>query len=123
MRHNKLKLKAREAETSLFSGNNWHAAQFYDRSDETISQQVLQRAFSTAKPKSSPEFVGFTAQNGNYIVLKVSGVREGDAASISAETREGLQSHLARTYGESELQAFINQLKDEADIEVFTDKL
>jgi len=119
------KLKSGEEPNNLFSDSNWHSAQIYGRSDRVISQQILQYAFSTAKPETStqPEFVGFTAQNGNFVVLKVTDVTEGDLSTISAEEYEGLQSHLNRSYGDSELQAFINELKAGADIKVFTNYL
>ena len=119
------KLKSGEEPNSLFSDSNWHSAQIYGRSDRVISQQILQYAFSTAKPENStqPEFVGFTAQNGNFVVLKVTEVTEGDLSTISAEEYEGLQSHLNRSYGDSELQAFINELKAKSEIKVFTNYL
>ncbi len=115
------KLEAGESPEALFDASNWFAAKTYQRTDSEVSQQILQSAFSSAKPKSDsePEFVGFTARNGNFVVVKVSAVHEGDPASVSAEVRDGLTSHLDRVYVDSELQAFVNQLKNEADIEVF----
>ncbi len=112
-------LKMGVAADSLFSDNNWHIAQFYDRTSTDVSQQVLQHAFSVAKPDKNPEYTGFIASNGNYIVLKVSAVKDGKPEDASSEEREGLQAHLQRSYGESELQAFVSTLKQSADIEIF----
>jgi len=112
-------LKAGSSADSLFSADNWHAAKFYDRTDTEVSQQILRHAFSTAKPSKTPEYSAFTASNGNYIVLKIVAVKEGDIKDTSNEEREGLKAHLQRTYGASEIQAFINALKQKADIEIF----
>ena len=111
-------MKSGAVAESLFEENNWHSAQSYDRASTELSSQVLQKAFSVAKPNSAPEYAGFTATNGNYIVLKVSAVTDGDLETINAEEREGLQSHLNRSYSESELQSFINSLKESAEIEI-----
>lgn len=118
-------LKSGVSPDSLFAENNWHAAKVYSRDEEDVSPQILHQAFSMAKPTSTDqaEFIGFTATNGNYVLLKLSAVTEGNSDNVSDAEREGLKSHLLRAYGESELQAFINSLKEGSDIEVFSNYL
>ncbi|NOQ81991.1 MAG: parvulin peptidyl-prolyl isomerase [Methylophaga sp.] len=116
-------LKAGESAESLFGDKEWSPAQTVGRSSENVSEQILSRVFSIAKPTSGDQFIGFTVTNGNYIVLQVSAVNEGDVSSASLEEQDGLRSHLDRTYGESELQSFVNTIREQAEIELFEEYL
>jgi peptidyl-prolyl cis-trans isomerase D len=113
------KLKSGEDALSLFAENEWHARQTVQRVSDDVSEQVLSRAFAMAKPASEAQYMGFTASNGNYVILKLLAVTEGDYANASDEERNGVYSHLSRTYADSELQSFINSIRNDADIEVF----
>ncbi|MDH5357056.1 MAG: SurA N-terminal domain-containing protein [Gammaproteobacteria bacterium] len=116
-------LKSGEAVDSLFSKNDWQPAKPYSRDNKEVSAQVLQHAFSGAKPIGDANFTGFTATNGNYIIVNVTAVNDGNPADASQEDRDGLESYLSRISGESELQAFIDSLKTDADIEVIAQNL
>lgn len=113
------KLKSGEQASTLFAENEWHAEETLGRVSEEVSEQVLSRAFSIAKPTSEPQYTGFTATNGNYVIIRVSAVIEGDYENATGEEQDGLRSHLNRTYGESELQSFINSIRDDAEVELF----
>jgi len=116
-------LKSGTAAESVFSDNSWHTSQVYGRTDKEMSAQILKRAFSLAKPNNEAQYTGFTAANGNYIVVKVDAVQDGNPADASIEERDGLRSQLARVNGDSELQAFIDSLRAEASIEIFKQNL
>ena len=116
-------LKSGTAAETLFSGDSWHTTQSYSRKDKEVSTQVLNHAFAIANPGAGEKYTGFSATNGNYIVIKVTDVKDGNPAEASAEDHDSLQSHLFRIYGASELQAFINSLKEDADIKVFDQRL
>lgn len=110
------------AADSLFADNQWQPAAFYNRDSDNISDQVLEHAF--AMPRSQQQSVsGFTADNGNYIVVVLSGVKDGQDADATDEQKDGLQSNLARLNANSELEAFIVSLRDAADIEIFEDRV
>ncbi len=117
------KLKDGETLGLLFADSLWFDKKTYNRVDDDVSAQVLQHAFSVVKPSAEATFTGFTAQNGNYIVVKVTAVNDGNPADASAEDRDGLQSFLARNNGTSELQAFIASLRADADIEILAKDL
>ena len=115
-----VKLKAGEDPVSLFGEKEWVSKQLMGRKDSNVSEQILSRAFALAKPvMEGAEYLGFTADNGNYIVLKVSGVQEGDVSGATEEMQDALRNSLVRVYEGSELQSFINAIKSEADIELF----
>ena len=117
-------LKSGEPVATLFDDTSWHDTKSYSRTSSEVSNQVLRQAFSVVKPSSdNAQFTGFTASNGNYIVVKVTAVHDGVPADATQEDRDGLQSYLARSNGASELQAFIASLKADADIEVSIENL
>jgi peptidyl-prolyl cis-trans isomerase D len=117
------KLKAGTPPEGLFADNQWHTGQSYTRMSTELSSQILERAFAVARPRSETSFIGFTASNANYIVANIISAKDGVAADAPQEERDGLKSHLARTYGTSELQALIDSLKEEADIKLFKENL
>ena len=114
-----VKVQAGEDAESLFEKQNWIAKRSIARNDADVSEQVSSRVFAMAKPTSGTQYKGFTADNGNYIVLLVSAVTDTDVSTISTEEQESLRSDLAGVYGDSELQAFIKSLREDADIDVF----
>ena len=117
------KLKAGTPADGLFADNQWHTGQSYTRMSTELSSQILERAFAVARPRSETSFIGFTATNANYIVANIISAKDGVVADVAQEERDGLKSHLARTYGTSELQALIDSLKEEADIKLFKENL
>jgi len=117
------KLKSGTPPEGLFADNQWHTAQSYTRMSKELSSQILERAFAVARPRSESSFIGFTANNANYIVANIISAKDGVAADAPQEERDGLKSHLTRTYGASELQALIDSLKEEADIKLFKENL
>ncbi|MCX4188557.1 SurA N-terminal domain-containing protein [Methylophaga sp. OBS4] len=103
------------AETLL---SNWQAPAFYARNSKEISTQILQHAFSMPKPGAEPQFQGFTANNGNYVLVKLTGVENGDPADVAQQEQQALKAQLARIQANAELQAFIDSLRAEANIKI-----
>lgn len=104
-----------EAQTLLES---WQPAAFYGRDSEAVSQQILQRAFEMQKPESQAQYTGFTADNGNYVVIKLTDVQNGQTADVEAEERQSIEEQLQQMMSNAELQAFIASLRADADIEI-----
>jgi peptidyl-prolyl cis-trans isomerase D len=115
------KLKAGEEASSLFKEGSWQSEQLVNRSSTTVNRQILKQAFSTPRPDESNQYSGFIANNGNYIVVQVSAVLEGNAIPehFPQERKDKLQAYLMSTYSDSELRAFIAGLKESADIEIY----
>jgi len=114
-----MQLKVGDNAQTLLGEENWHAQQRYSRSEDNVSAQVLNQAFKVDKPSGNAQYTGFIANNGNYIIVKVAAVYDGEPNVATVEERDGLQSHLMRVYGISELQALLNGLKEQADIKIF----
>jgi peptidyl-prolyl cis-trans isomerase D len=115
------KAKAGEAPETLLT--NWTAPEFYGRDAEKVSGQILQRAFTMAKPSSAANYEGFSADNGNYVVIKLTSVRNGNIDDVNEEQRNALQQQLTGIYAAAEVEAFIAQLRNEATIDIHQDAL
>ncbi len=112
-----------ESAESLFS-SNWQSTQTYSRSNDKVSAQILNHAFAAPKPtQDTPSYSGFVADNGNYIVIQLTAVEDGDVAAVESEQREALEGHLKRIATESELQALLASIKESAEIEIFEQNL
>ena len=135
LKFNKARDKAREQGseilTQLRSGTdaaslleNWQAAAFYGRQSDDISAQILEQGFAMPKPEQTAQYAGFTASNGNYIVLKLTAVEEGDVtAEMSEEEQATLKQQLTSMYANAEIQAFLDALRADANIKIFDDAL
>ncbi len=115
------KLKAGETASNLFKEDGWQSEQLVNRANTVVNRQILRQAFSTPRPDKSNQYSGFIAENGNYIVVQVSAVLEGDSIpeDYPQKEKDKLQAYLMSTYSDSELRAFIAGLKESAEIEVY----
>ncbi|AFJ03635.1 Peptidyl-prolyl cis-trans isomerase ppiD [Methylophaga frappieri] len=115
-------LEAGAEPETVFADGQWQAATFYGRDNQEISQQILSTAFSM--PRSSDvSYEGFTAENGNYIVVALMDVRSGDLEAVSTEQRDGMEASLTRLNTNTETQAFIAGLREKADIEIYDERI
>jgi peptidyl-prolyl cis-trans isomerase D len=114
-------LKSGRAAESLVE--NWQSAQLYTRDDEALSAQILQRAFAMPKPQSQAQFAGFTADNGNYVLIQLITVENGDVASVADEDKQAMEQQLTQMQANAEMQAFIEALRAEADIDIIDKSL
>jgi peptidyl-prolyl cis-trans isomerase D len=96
----------------------WQPAAFYQRDSEGVSSQVLEKAYAMPKPQDSTEYAGFLANNGNYVIVALSAVEEGDVTDTVLAEQAGLKQQLAQLHGNSELQAFMASLREQADIDI-----
>lgn len=105
----------------LFTEDNWHTTKVYDRSNKEISSQILERAFSMPKPTSTnePEYHGFKATNGNYIIIELTAVNYGHLTYVTDKEFEYFRSNLTRVSGRSEVESFIDSIKTMAQIKIF----
>jgi peptidyl-prolyl cis-trans isomerase D len=112
------KLETGQAGSDLFEAEKWHEMAVVSRTQMAMSREVLDEAYAMKKPGDQPVYHGFNLSNGDYAVVKLKRVIEGDIDTASAQDRAGLSAYLARNDGNSELKAFLASLKSEADIEI-----
>jgi len=114
-------LESGASATEVFP-DTWQPATYYGRDSQEISAQILDQAFRLPNSEST-QYAGFTTENGNYVVIAVSDVKQGSVEDVEPEMRDGLVSNLTRLNGRVEMAAFLNTLRSEADIEIYESRV
>lgn len=88
------------------------------RTDATIGSDIVEQAFSLAKPSDGAVVSSFSLNNGDFVVLSLNKVVVGDVATLSASEQQSLSAQLAAQSSNMSYQAYRDQLKASADIDV-----
>jgi hypothetical protein len=88
------------------------------RSDNQPERDIRAETFRMPVPEGAqPSVSGLSLANGDYALLEVTEVKEGDPAQLAEGVREQFKKSLEQMYGQSELTALIADLKSRAEIE------
>ena len=110
----------REGQTPASQERSWQVYEAATRSLEGIEPQVLQALFRMPKPEPAqqPQFAGVALGNGDYVLLRLTGVSEPTQALEDNEAKM-YQQFLASRAGQEDFAAYRARLQREADIERF----
>jgi peptidyl-prolyl cis-trans isomerase D len=102
------------------TAESWKVTEAATRNQEGLEPAVLQELFRMPKPGDSgkPTFAGIGLNNGDYVIVRLDGVNEPEAA-LSDEEKTMYSRFLASRSGKQDFAAFRKQLEAEADIERF----
>lgn len=88
------------------------------RTGSAVDSEILERAFSLAKPTEGPVVSSFSLNNGDFVVLSLSKVVAGDVNTLSAAEQQSLSAQLAGQSSNASYQAYRDQLKSSAEINI-----
>lgn len=110
----------REGQTPSTQESSWQVFEAATRSLEGVEPQVLQTLFRMPKPEQAqkPQFAGIALGNGDYVLLRLTGVSEPTEVLDDNEARM-YQRFLASRAGQDDFAAYRARLQREADIERF----
>ncbi|MBL1292679.1 MAG: SurA N-terminal domain-containing protein [Thiotrichales bacterium] len=100
---------------------SWSKAKFYSRHDGQLDQIIAQDAFKVRQ--ASEDARGIELRNGDYSIVKMTGIKDGDPASLSEEQRQVLKDQRQRAQGNSEYTAWLKMLKSVAKITLFEENI
>jgi hypothetical protein len=98
---------------------DWQLETGLQRTSLKLDQQIVNKAFDARQFKSGVAIELLQLSNGDQVVMQVSNVQAGDAASLNANERASIKRALAQGQGNREVQAYFDRLKDSADIKTF----
>lgn len=103
----------------------WIKSGLVGRDEAKIDPQVVRAAFRLSKPAkdAAPAVGGERLESGDYAVLAVYAVREGDPAAMESAARTALKRELQRNLAQGEYELFVAGAKNEAKVVTYPDKL
>lgn len=102
----------------------WARSGFVSRQESGVNAEVVDTAFRLARPEEGkPVFGGKALSSGDYAIVGLYAVKDGDPAGIDNNTVQSLKENLAREYGQGEFKGYVDALKAKADISRHLDKL
>jgi len=118
--------------TDLNSGNDiteqlaenelsWTETKFYNRNDSQLNRVILQDMFKVVEASEQASIIDL--RNGDYALVKMTVIKDGDSISLSNEQRQVLKDQQQRTRGNNEYTAWIKVLKNSAKISLFEENI
>ena len=95
-------------------GINWGPARTVSRREPQGLPGELLRAVVSADVSKLPAYIGMPVPDAGYVLVKISKVIDVDPKDMSAETNQ----RVAGLFGSAQYQAYVESLKQRADIEV-----
>ena len=103
---------------------SWNAKKWVKRDDSGMTKEVIQAAFGMKRlDGDNMETQGVKLNNGDYALLTLSGVKDGDVANLSDEDKKQITDGIANATGVDSFTTLLKVLKDEAEIKKFPGNL
>ncbi|MEZ5530000.1 MAG: peptidylprolyl isomerase [Porticoccaceae bacterium] len=94
----------------------WQVSLDTQRFISNANSEIRQRAFSMVEPADKPMVDGMVMGNGDYVVISLVKVKEGDLARLEPEKQNMLTATVALTSASRDYQAYETFLLQEADV-------
>ena len=89
------------------------------RDATSISRSIVEKVFELPRPDAGREsYAMVSTASGDRVLIALSAVIEGDAQSLANEQRQALENELVSDYGRSAFDAFVQTIRDQADVVV-----
>lgn len=94
------------------------------RGSADVAPELLDAAFKLPHPApGKPQFTSVAQLDGSYDLVALDKVQDADLSKLPAQQRDMLRQQMARVYGASATQEFIDALKAKTEIKVATDRM
>ena len=102
----------------------WQQAGEIGRSGDSVPSVIANQAFRFQKPAGeTPSFGSVAMQNGDFALIAVSKVIDGDAAALDQSARQALRQRIVNMRGAAADDALIGMLKANAKVSIKSDDL
>ena len=96
----------------------WIVEEAVERIAFTANREIINKAFEMQRPTSEAVLATITLDNGTFVLLELNQVRPGAIDSLEEDELITLTDTLASSLGNSDFEAFLNNLKGNADIQL-----
>lgn len=105
-------------------GLEWTKSGELKRSDRKIDSTIVKEAFKLSRPEEgNTSFGGIVLANGDYAVIAVNKVTDGDVANIEESNKLNLRRTLAGLRGDASFTDLLSSMKEEARIVIQQDNV
>ena len=106
------------------AGLEWSRFENVDRAESGLSERLLEVAFRIPRPGGgAPQFDGMVDDDGDFVIVSLSRVEDGDISSMNEDERRSLQQALETDFGRSVFDAFVRGRRQSADVNVVEQNL
>ncbi|MDP6416793.1 MAG: peptidyl-prolyl cis-trans isomerase, partial [Gammaproteobacteria bacterium] len=95
----------------------WISQDAVERNATTVNRQILNEVFGMRRPENDSELASLTLDNGTFVLLELNQVNSGSVDSLDEEQRITLTNNLRVDLGNSDFEAYLNNLRSNADIQ------
>ncbi|MDP6653509.1 MAG: hypothetical protein QGF90_15620, partial [Gammaproteobacteria bacterium] len=95
----------------------WISHEAVERNAISVNGQILTEVFGMSRPENGPELANLTLDNGTFVLLELNQVNIGSVDSLAEEQRITMTNNLRDDLGNSDFQAYLNNLRGNADIQ------
>ena len=96
----------------------WIVEEAVERNAFTANREIINKAFEMQRPTSEAVLATITLDNGTFVLLELNQVQPGAIDSLQEDELITLTDTLATGLGNSDFEAFLNNLKGNADIQL-----
>lgn len=119
-------LKAGQPDSALETALEveWSEAEGVKRDDVLVSRAILRHAFRLGKPENGqPVMTGAALGSGDYALVVVTAAQEGEAAPADEDLRQDLDLELKRARGGAEWRGFLQNARDNANVDIYRENI
>ena len=103
---------------------SWSPPKSIKRTDKSIDRDIVQKAFRMSKPEDGQKaFEGLSMGTGDYAIVALFDVKEGDIESADANLLESIKAQRERYYGVDDLMGVMADMRRTAEIKEYPENL
>jgi len=100
------------------NGLEWRVAEEAGRVDASVNREILSRAFAMSLPESdAPAYENLVLANDAAVIIELNSINAGSVETLPQIERENMVSSMVSDLGNSDFQAYMSNLRENADIE------
>lgn len=102
---------------------SWQHPGWLGRQASELSPELRTAAFRLPRPsESKPSYAGLVLSNGDFAVVQIAGIKEGDPSTVPTATRDEARQRLMRAIGEQNFAALVADLKAQTKIVIYRER-
>lgn len=106
------------------AGLDYHPLASIQRDDQNLDPALTQAIFRMPRPGAHRRLLdGVALSNGDYALVALHGIENGDPAKLSAKRRSQIGEELAARQGNAEFDAYVEALRQKGKVKEYPDRL